>query len=66
MRCDVGVFDGKRCQTESEPPSRKQPDLLAFVLEGWFIAKVHGDICPACLEDGVKPKREPHRLMQFA
>jgi len=61
MRCDVKVESG-RCRTEGEP-SRTQPDLAQYVAAGWFIAEVHGDICPDCLARGHKPRTAPHRLM---
>lgn len=62
MRCDVGFWSGRRrCDTESEP-QRTQPDLAAFVLEGWFISAQYDDICPPCLAEGVLPSSAPHRL----
>lgn len=64
MRCDAGLFSGtrKRCETVSEP-SWSQPPLWHFVMDGWFIAAKHGDICPACIAEGYKPTDDPHPLM---
>lgn len=64
MRCDAYMFSGgrKRCPTVSEP-SWGQPPLWHFVMDGWFIAAKHGDICPACLAEGYEPSDEPHSLM---
>lgn len=58
MRCDVGLFDGNRCSTESEPFA-SQPPLTLFRERGWFIAAKHGDVCPSCLAAGVTPNSEP-------
>jgi len=62
MRCDVGLFgrggQPQRCATESEP-SLTQPELWQFAAQGWFIAKLHGDVCPACLAVGIEPWAEP-------
>ena len=62
MRCDRFGEDG-RCPTEVGPPSRTQPDLMSFVVAGWFIAHTHGDLCPACLAAGHKPSTPPSPLM---
>jgi hypothetical protein len=59
MRCDVRRADDSRCPTEGEP-SREQPPLEDYAGAGWFIAKVHGDICPDCLAKGYQPRSEPH------
>lgn len=66
MRCDVGLFDSsrKRCETESEP-SWAQPELWQFAAQGWYIAKLHGDMCPVCLAAGERPPTRslPHPVM---
>jgi hypothetical protein len=41
MRCDQ-----PGCDTET-PPEAKQPDLRTLFEQGWFIAKLSGDRCPA-------------------
>lgn len=65
MRCDVGLFDPTRdrCPTVSEP-SVAQPELWQFAADGWFIAKLHGDVCPACMAEGYVPRKAPHALMR--
>lgn len=62
MRCDVIHPSGQRCRTEGEP-SPTQPDLETYSGQGWYIAAVHGDICPACLAAGYVPSAAPHPLM---
>jgi hypothetical protein len=57
MRCDVISPSGRRCTTESEPVVRQSElPLERFIAEGWFVAKVHGDICPKCLALGYEPR----------
>ena len=63
MRCDVERANGSRCPTEGEP-SRDQPPLEDYAEAGWFIANLHGDICPDCLAKGYQPSREPHPVMR--
>lgn len=63
MRCDARSPYGARCRTEGEP-SHDQPSLTEYAAAGWFIAEVHGDICPDCLAKGVKPTAKPHSLME--
>jgi hypothetical protein len=65
MRCDVERPDGSRCRTEGEP-SRTQPPLEDYAAAGWFIALVHGDVCPACLARGYEPRSAPHSAMAEA
>jgi hypothetical protein len=61
MRCDVISPSGRRCKTESEPaPSQGDLPLERFRDEGWFVAKVHGDICPKCLALGYEPRSEAY------
>lgn len=62
MRCDVIHPSGMRCKTEGEP-SPLQPDLDQYAEAGWYIAAVHGDICPNCLTSGYQPSAAPHPLM---
>lgn len=59
MRCDVTRDDGSRCPTEGEP-SKRQPPLREYRDAGWFIAAVHGDICPTCLASGEMPWTDPY------
>lgn len=56
------VCDQDGCTTRSEDHPR-QPELEVFQERGWFIARLWGDICPACLAKGVRPKPnvEPYR-----
>ena len=59
MRCDCWHADhgtdgtGRllRCHTEGEPHN-SQPELQQYADAGWYIAKVHGDLCPDCLSAG--------------
>jgi hypothetical protein len=70
MRCDCWHTDhgtdkkGRvlRCKTEGEP-SVEQPPLEGYATEGWFIANLEGDRCPACLSLGHEPTSAPHPLM---
>jgi hypothetical protein len=64
MRCDYGdgVRGAQRCTTASEP-FEWQPPLELFVERGWFIAKLSGDRCPACLALGRHEGIEPSPLM---
>lgn len=64
MRCDYGdgVRGATRCTTTSEP-FEWQPPLELFVERGWFIAKLAGDRCPACVTLGRHEGIEPSRLM---
>lgn len=52
MRCDH-VVTGRRCATTTAPES-VQPDLARLAAEGWHIARLSGDICPACLAAGAE------------
>ncbi|MBF5002367.1 hypothetical protein IRT45_35205 [Nocardia sp. BSTN01] len=61
----VMVCDRSGCSTHSEP-FPQQPPLDMFQERGWFIAKLFGDLCPTCLEQGARPKpgwagAEPYR-----
>lgn len=64
MRCDYGdgVRGAQRCSAASEP-FEWQPPLELFVERGWFIAKLSGDRCPACVALGRHEGIEPSRLM---
>lgn len=56
------VCDQHGCDTRSERfPG--QPELEVFQERGWFVARLWGDICPACLAKGIRPKPnvEPYR-----
>ncbi|WP_330253048.1 hypothetical protein OG874_00085 [Nocardia sp. NBC_00565] len=57
----VMVCDEEGCATASEV-FPKQPDLEVFHGRGWFIAACSGDICPACLANGVTPTVEPYLM----
>lgn len=64
MHCDYGdgAHGADRCTTQSEP-FVWQPPLELFIERGWFIAKVFGDRCPACVALGRHEGIEPSRLM---
>lgn len=64
MRCDYGDGDrsAQRCTAASEP-FVWQPPLELFIERGWFIAKLSGDRCPACVALGRHEGIEPHALM---
>ncbi len=62
MRCDVTKQSGRRCTTQGEP-SRTQPPLADYAAAGWFIAELHGDVCPKCLANGYQPWTTPHPSM---
>lgn len=57
MQCDQ-----TGCDTRFGPFDQ-QPDLALFPDLGWFVAALFGDICPACLAAGTRPKAtvEPWR-----
>lgn len=61
MRCDHGS-GAQRCTAASEP-FVWQPPLELFVERGWFIAKLSGDRCPACVALGRHEGIEPSPLM---
>lgn len=58
----VMTCDQTGCGTRSEPYP-KQPDLVLFQECGWFVAATFGDICPTCLERGIRPSAtvKPYR-----
>jgi hypothetical protein len=59
----IMICDQLGCTTRSEPfPPGRQPQLSIFADRGWFIARKFGDICPACLAQGVEPTAEAHSL----
>lgn len=57
----VMVCDEIGCGTRSEAFPKAQPPLELFQDRGWFIAALHGDVCPACLAKGVEPTAKPYR-----
>lgn len=67
MRCDVIHPSGKRCTTTS-PPAAHQSELPLerYRDAGWFVAKVHGDICPICLTAGYLPRSEAYGFRAVA
>lgn len=45
------VCDRLGCSTRTEPrPTENDLPLEEFAQAGWFIASVHGDRCPECVE----------------
>lgn len=65
MRCDVIQPNGQRCSTTSPPAAHQSElDLGRFARAGWFIAKVHGDVCPICIASGIVPRSPAYGLRE--
>lgn len=61
-QCDYCYrYFGPKAVSESELPSYAQ-----MIADGWSIGKVHGDVCPSCMADGVQASSERHPAVEAA